>query len=233
MTTLENIEQILAHGRFSELIGVKEDLWFEAKQIHEFNDLANNPRQRFELSKDVSAMANSEGGFILFGLRTEPILEERTDQVIELDLFGTDEFNASQFMGVTTGHIFPRIRGLRMAWVESAESNGRGIGCISVPSQDPEDLPFLLNQVYEGDDQLHRIVFGVASRVGSSNVPLTIEGLHRAVRQGRASVPERLTRIEERLAELVGLIGQPTPGAERRFQAEELPERIRRVLENG
>lgn len=87
---------MLAHRRFSALIGRNEDLWFEAKQNHEF-DFAGNVRHRFELSKDVSALANSQGGFLLIGLRTEPVAEEHTDRVTELDLLPAADFSHGQF----------------------------------------------------------------------------------------------------------------------------------------
>ena len=61
MPTLDSIAAILAHRRFTEFLGCKEDLWFEAKQNHEFA-LETSPRHRVELSKDVSALANAEGG---------------------------------------------------------------------------------------------------------------------------------------------------------------------------
>ena len=60
MPPIADVQAILQRRRFTELIGAPEDLWFEVKENHEFN-LQGNQNHRIELSKDVSALANSEG----------------------------------------------------------------------------------------------------------------------------------------------------------------------------
>lgn len=230
MPTREFIAGVLANGRFSDLIDRREDEWFEAKENHEF-ELGANARHRVELSKDVSALANHEGGFVLIGLRTEPVPEEHTDRVTELGLLPTAEFNAGQFSGVIAEYVFPVIKGLEVKWIESTETPGLGLGCITVPAQSADDQPFLLKRVYEGDTEIQQIVFGIARRVGSSNVPMTLEQLHRAVLQGKASVPERLTRMEAQLTEILARLGAaPAPQGPETVPADALAERIRRVF---
>ena len=231
MPTREFITAVLAHRRFSELLGCTEDLWLEAKQNHEF-DLGGNARHRFELTKDVSAMANAEGGFLLMGLRTEPVAEEHTDRVTELDLVAPGDFNADQFSGVIAEHVHPAIRGLRVEWIESAETAGLGLGCIIVPQQSTEEQPFLMKRVYEGEQEIQQIVFGIARRSGSSNIPLTVVRLYQAVQQGKASVPERLARIEGQLAELMARGQDVAPAPPRQVPADALTDRIKRVSGN-
>ena len=212
MSTREFVTEVLEHRRFSILVGRKEDLWFEAKERHEFN-LAGNANHRFEVAKDVSAMANADGGFLLIGLKTEPVLEEKTDQVSELNLITADQFDADQFFGVIKDCIHPPIRGLDVKWIESAETAAQGLGCVIIPPQSEDDRPFLMKHVFDGDAKLRHIVFGIARRIGSSNRPLTIEELHHDVQQGKASVPDRLTRIERELAEIKAMIGTQRPAA--------------------
>ena len=228
MPTREFIADVLTHCRFSELIGRHEDLWFEAKQNHELN-LSENPRHRFELAKDVSAFANGEGGFLLFGLTTEPVAEAQTDRVTGLDLLVPTDFDTAQFAGVVAEYVHPKIRGLQVARIESTETEGRYLGCITIPPQSRYDQPFLMKAVFEEEIEIQQIVFGIARRVGSSNKPTTIEELYRAVLQGKASVPERLTRIENILAEIVtrleaGGTSRAVPATDR------LLDRINRVL---
>jgi hypothetical protein len=228
MSTRDLIENVLAHRRFTEFIGMKEDLWFEAKPNHGF-DLATNPNDRIELSKDVSALANAEGGFLIVGLHTEPVLEEQTDRVDALDLLLERDFPLGQFRGVISSHVFPSIRGLRVEWIPSSETPDRGVGCIVVPEQNPDDQPFLMKRVIDEGVELRQIVFGIARRSGTSNLPLTVEQLHRAVQQGKSSVPDRLTRIEAQLSEVFARLpapsvaGQPSP-------ADALADRLNRAL---
>ena len=231
MPTRDFISEVLTHGQLSVLIKRDEDLWFEAKENHEF-DLGGNPRHRIQLSKDVSALANAEGGFLLIGLKTVRVAEEQTDRVTELDLLPQAEFDADQFHGVITETVHPKIRGLEVRWIESAETEGLGVGCIMIPPQDPDDQPFLMKRVLEHDIELRQVVFGIARRVGSRNQPRTIEELHRAVQQGKASVPDRLTRLEKQLGEIHRRLvqggtaeQQPSPPAEERLR-----DRLNRVL---
>ena len=64
MPPIAYVQAILQRRSFTELIGATEDLWFEVKENHEFN-LQGNQNHRIELSKDVSALANSEGDVLL------------------------------------------------------------------------------------------------------------------------------------------------------------------------
>jgi len=63
-TTL--ISNILDEGNLSKLIGLKEDLWFEIKGKNPYD--FNSPDDRYELAKDVTALANAEGGYLIIGL---------------------------------------------------------------------------------------------------------------------------------------------------------------------
>src|SRR5262245_55188883 len=106
MSTRDFISDVLQQRHFSAFIGLKEDLWFEAKERHDF-DLAGNANHRFELAKDVSAIANADGGFLLIGLRTESVLEEKTDRVSELALITVDQFDHNQFFGIIKDFVHP------------------------------------------------------------------------------------------------------------------------------
>jgi hypothetical protein len=228
MPTSELVEAVLAHRRLGEFIGMKEDMWFEVKQNHAY-DLDNNVHHRIELSKDVSGLANAEGGFLIIGLHTEPVLEEQTDRITALDLLLPEEFSIGQFKGVITDHVFPLIRGLRIEWIASSETPERGVGCIVVPKQNPDDQPFLIKRVIDDGVELRQIVFGIARRTGASNLPYTIEQLHRAVQQGKNSVPDRLTRIEAQLTEVFARL-PVTAAAIEPSPADALADRSNRAL---
>ena len=75
---------VLASGAFSEFIGRKEDLHFEAKDAKP-HDLGL-PSGRFELAKDVSAFANADGGYLVVGLEHERLPAEDVEQVRGLEL---------------------------------------------------------------------------------------------------------------------------------------------------
>ena len=76
ITEMNNINKILKEGRFSELLGMTESHNFECKS--QTYDLSQ-PKQQHELAKDVSAIANTEGGVIIVGLKTRKDMTQRQD----------------------------------------------------------------------------------------------------------------------------------------------------------
>jgi predicted HTH transcriptional regulator len=67
VANLEEIRRILSSGEFDNLIGRSEDDQLEFKKSpYQLED----KRQKAELAKDVSSMANVRGGIILIGVET-------------------------------------------------------------------------------------------------------------------------------------------------------------------
>lgn len=198
MPTLDELATIRAHRRFSTFVGEVENLWFEAKEIGEVD--FNNPRHRFELAKDVSALANAEGGSLVFGLTTIPRQAEQTDEVSALAMVPQADFDGNRFAGVINEYIFPRIQNLDAQWIESSETAGMGVGWIVVPKQEDRLLPFLINRVVDDEVEIQRIVFGYAKRVGAGVVPFSVEQLHSMCQQGKSHIAVRLTQIEHDLS---------------------------------
>ena len=51
-----------------DLIGNQEEnLWIDSKQKHYYQDPNDLEKHKYEICKDVTAMANAEGGYILEG----------------------------------------------------------------------------------------------------------------------------------------------------------------------
>src|SRR4029453_8579339 len=64
----EQIPDVLNRGSFDEFLGVVEDHQLECKK-EPYQIQRDDQKQEF--AKDVTALANVEGGFILIGVRTE------------------------------------------------------------------------------------------------------------------------------------------------------------------
>lgn len=62
----KEILSILESGNFDELLGLIENHWLEFKQEPY---RLNTELGKIKLSKDVSSLANVEGGYILIGLK--------------------------------------------------------------------------------------------------------------------------------------------------------------------
>lgn len=227
MATTDTIAGILTRGTLADLQGLKEDQWFDAKKASGYN--LSTPAGRFELAKDVSSFANSEGGYIIIGLTTAEIQDEQTEQVNGFELFQQNSFNAAAIASVLSDHLYPKLQGLSVSWVENIASPGQGVGVILIPPVDHDKRFVLMQRVLDTDTRSRQIVFGIAVRRGSNSIPMTIGELHRMCQEGRASVPERLTRIEAKLDTCIRDRGREG-SIDTATYAEEARNRVRRVL---
>ena len=62
----------ITHQELKDLIGnTEEDQWIDFKQQDYHRDPNDLEKHKREICKDVTAMANAEGGYILIGVREE------------------------------------------------------------------------------------------------------------------------------------------------------------------
>lgn len=89
--SIEDIEQLIANQAEENL-----NLEFKSSDSLDFNDPKLKEKNKIELSKDVSAMANSDGGLIIYGIREKNhvaksktfidgniVTKERIEQIIQ------------------------------------------------------------------------------------------------------------------------------------------------------
>lgn len=72
--TREEIAAVLSGGTFDPFIGEIESAYLDAKR-DPYQDTDNG---KLNIAKDVSALANDTGGYIVIGLRTEPSTTHET-----------------------------------------------------------------------------------------------------------------------------------------------------------
>lgn len=228
---MDKIRQILAAKDFAKFIGVAEGIHLEVKR--ESYDLST-AAGRYELAKDVTAFANSDGGYLLIGLQTAPATSAQVDVIDALTLIPKSDFNTGQYTGVLDEHVFPDIDGLAIEWLESGDT-GIGVGVVYIPAQKADRKPFLIAKVVEDGSYLKQIVVGYSERSEASNDPLAAEKLQRAIQKGRDSHSNRLTRIEDKLNTLLerGPVNEPMAktDAEAQFDLATLEARIKSAFE--
>lgn len=103
---------------------VEESLHLEYKLS---TALVNNERNKNELSKDVSAFANSDGGTIIYGVIEEDHKPKRIDEGI--DAKGKKEWIEQ----VINSRIEPRIPDVRITPISLRESPGKTLFVIEIP----------------------------------------------------------------------------------------------------
>jgi len=221
---MDHITRIIESGKFDRLIDMPEGPVLEVKGTPYDLDKAAD---RYELAKDVSSLANSQGGYLLLGLRTRRAPDAAIDVIEALAPIPEAAFPVGQYEGVIRSHVYPEIQGLGAGWRKLANSND-GIGIVHVPAQHPDLGPFLIVKVVADEEYLKQVVVGYAERTGSSNEPLPTRKLHAALKKGRDTHSQRLTRLETKVDLLIEHIVPAVQAEAQDFQV--LTSRIDSIL---
>jgi hypothetical protein len=210
MPPIADVAAILQSGDFNQFVGLVEDEYLEVKSTT--YDLANSAERRYELAKDVAAMATSLGGYLIIGLSTTLIVARDEDEIDALTLIPHADFNEAQYRGIIATHTYPPIEGLTIDWMSSG-GGPNGLGVILIPPQNADRKPFVIAKIVENGDYLKEIVVGYAQRIQDANQPLTPARLQEMLRKGSDSTSQRLTRIEELLDTMRGNAPQDAAAA--------------------
>jgi len=193
----DSILKILKSKEYSKLIGLEEDIHFEAKGKNPYN--LDNPNGRYELAKDVSSFANCDGGIIIIGLIHKRIINKNTEKIEGVDLFCKSEFDTDKYFGIIINNIFPKIKEIEISWINDSKDVNKGIAYIYIPKQDQNKKFFLISNLVEESESIKGIVFGIAQRIDSSSQPLSIDQLHHKIQSGINPNSVMLKRIEDKI----------------------------------
>jgi hypothetical protein len=175
------IVTILKSGNFNDLLGVVEDDHFECKgepyRIEE-------DHQKFELAKDISALANAQGGIIVIGVQTEQDPTRATDVINKIRPIAATVVNVSQYENVVRTWVYPPVKDIEIRWFESSQKTGLGLVAIMVGNQGQVWRPFLLTRSIEPSGRVSTTLFGYAERGTGKSLPMSVQQLHTILRDG-------------------------------------------------
>lgn len=138
--TIESIAGLLNGGHASALIGLPESQLLETKvAIHLETD-----KEKLELSKDVSAMANAvPGGVLIVGLKTKT--RQGRDIITSIHPI-PDTGQPRRVRAILHRYVYPPIQGLKVVVVPAGLSYkaDEHLLMIVVPAQPRELAPFLV-----------------------------------------------------------------------------------------
>jgi predicted HTH transcriptional regulator len=197
---IQDIQDILDSRTLGLFVGQKENAIFEAKGNIEYD--ISTPKGRFEIAKDVSSFANSEGGYIIFGLRHSPAANEKTDVITGLELKPENECLVGSYVGIANDNIYPEIDGIKSGWVEDAEQTSSGVGYIFIPPQIEQKKYFLIKRLVEEEQLQKGIIFGITRRVKSDSIPFSVQEMYNTMQNGKSETSQRLYRIESKIDHL-------------------------------
>lgn len=162
-------------GHAASLVGQPESQWLDAKQQPW---RLGTPEGNAELAKDLSAMANAQGGLILIPARTTMTSgREIIDSVRDLPETLVD---IKQIRDVLNQWVFPPLPDLVTELVPT--QGGRGRLVVAVGAHRPDNWPHLV--VGDPSAQLSNDAVAAWVRDGNANRALTAPELH-ALMRGR------------------------------------------------
>ena len=119
--TLEEIQQMIANG-------IEESISLDYKAA---DALQNTDGKKKEIAKDVSAMANSAGGIIVYGIK-EFSDDERRHLPEGITPIYRDTFSKEQLEQIISNNISPKIEGLRIYPITLSDPN-EAIYVVEIP----------------------------------------------------------------------------------------------------
>lgn len=161
-------------GHAAALVGQPESRWLDAKKEHwAFGTPAGNA----EAAKDISAMANAEGGMVLIPARTTVV--SGREVICDVRDMPIERIDITQIRDVLNQWVFPPLPDLVAEVVPTTAH--RGVLVVSVGKHRLENWPHLVI----GDPASEFSVQAVSAwvRDGDRNRALTAPELHALLRQ--------------------------------------------------
>lgn len=202
----DELDSILSSGNFDALVGTVETDWidFKGDPYHLSND-----QNKIELAKDMTAMANHNGGVILIGPRTVKKKTHTGEEVEKIELFAEDALNPKQYLDTLNAWTHPHLRDVGIWWHKSAGEPSRGLFSIVIPAQPAELRPFLVKaSIVNGRNT--ELLVGLMRRARDETDVTDIHELHGLIRAG-TSYADSLADLSEDVREIKELLSSARP----------------------
>jgi hypothetical protein len=194
---IEEVVDILSKGAFDEFVSAVEHEQFECKSgLYDTKAV----KGKIELAKDVSALANSQGGYLLIGPATEKDQLHNKDEVKSVSQFTSSLFQPDTYRNILNAFVYPPIPNLEIQWHAGKDDPTKGIASIFVPPKSVDEKPFLVVQS-DVDSQVSGNLFGFFERVGDDALPTSVHMIRGMMKDGK-----RYGDLERKLDNLEGLI---------------------------
>lgn len=184
--TYEKLKEVLNTGTFSEIKDKFENELVDVKE-HPYDLTTDYGRE--ELCKDVSAMLNNVGGFIILGVKGEQDPNHRFERIKEVIGINNIALNEQQYIQCLQNGMYPEEP---LVSIKEYELDGKKVFYIEVP-QKSTHRPFFRKKSND---------FQYWQRTGSHATQLGIDRLHEISRKG-LEYESHLMNVEANVEELV------------------------------
>lgn len=157
--------------------------------------LLNTDKGRWELAKDVAALANSGGGCLVIGVGTATPADREEEVASEIKPFPAALADVQQMRTTidATSGVYPVLK--RVEIRRLPRDGSKVLAIVRVPAQDEDDLPFVVVRMVEGDEK-RGVGIGVPLRSGPHTYWVPPGQLHRDLSDGRRARTTRRSTFE-------------------------------------
>lgn len=215
MTADEVVERLDA-GDAAAVVGEPETAHLDFK---EQPYILSTDKGRWELAKDVAALANSGGGCLVIGVATTVPADREEEVASEVKPVPAALVDVQQMRSTidAASGVYPVLKQVEIRRIQRPD--GKVLGIVRVPSQDDDDLPFIVVRMVEGDEK-RGVGIGVPLRSGPHTFWVPPGQLHRDLSDGRRArmtppTPQQLAvitaaaeAVRERTAQQLEVIEQ-------------------------
>lgn len=173
----------LNRGDDDQLLGTPEAQWIDFKGAPH---ILSSDRGKWELAKDVVALANAGGGALVIGVQTRVPDDEFTEIADVIKPFPRSMIDESQVRKIIAASCHPRPEGIVCHSFNRGDGDTHRLFVLAVPAQHEDRGPFLTTRIL--DDQ-GRLVAAIAMPVrdGSDTQWESVGVLWRDIADGRRS----------------------------------------------
>jgi hypothetical protein len=177
------LREALGSNDFQRIVGTPEEDWLDFKRSPYQLD---TDKDRWELAKDVAALANQRGGFLVIGVDTSRRPFEIVDTASEIRCVAKTQVDPTRYRAVILAWVYPPLRGVTAHWFPPDPDKDEGLFVLEIPDQDPRSQPFMVRKMITEDDKV-RDAFGIPVRDGATVLWLPVGEVHRLISDGLRS----------------------------------------------
>ena len=191
---------------FSSLIGLPECVWLDAKGSPYVFDTT---KQKLELAKDVSALANGAGGIIVLGFDTTRDTQAAGEHISQVNHFPVSMVDPDRYRKIIHEYVYPP---LDVAVKVFPGTDGKGVAAILVEAG--TNKPYIVAKVTDETGQSVGVHFGFFERKQDVIPPVSVPRIQQQLAAGQqwSSIEQRLQAIEANIGAW-GKAGPPAKSA--------------------
>ena len=198
--TVAEVLYFLGRGEFDKIVGAAEDeqLEFKGSPYYLVSD-----SMKLELAKDVSALANADGGVIVLGFTTSKDPDNSIEFVDRCRPFDRKLFDLDQYSKLLEEWICPKMNSVTILPFSSSADPEKIVVALVVQAGSTEEKPFLVNRTVDPEGKVRGTQFGFYERVRDRIPATSAETLRGYIRDGMrySEIVKRLDSIESFLGD--------------------------------